>query len=188
MDGVAGTLQGREHQQNQQGDEEKHQGDGQPGDRDLVDCATEFHIHEVQAGRVVRPGVVRVRVDPPGSVLQAHLLRGKFLIKAEVDKLRTIFCLDEAWRCGVEAGPGVEDDRTPGLVVILLVFGSIKTFQQPRNKVLVCYLLCMWIKFIKYIFSFQTFKFYIIRKEFIELVFVKVVAPVERREIINWFY
>ena len=135
MDGVPGTLEGREHQEDQQGDEEEHQGDGQPGDRDEVDCATEAHICGVQAGRVVGPSFVGVRVDPPGSVLQAHLLRGKFLIKAEVDKLGTIFCLDEAWRCGVEAGPRVEDDRTPGLVVILLVFGSIKTFQQPGNKV-----------------------------------------------------
>ena len=135
MESVAGTLQGREHQQNQQGDEEKHQGDGQPSDRDLVDCATEAHIYEVQAGRVVGPSFVRVWVDPPASVLQAHLLRGQFLIEAKVDKIRTIFCLDEARRCRVEAGPGVKDDRTPGLVVILLLFGSIKTFQQPGNKV-----------------------------------------------------
>ena len=135
MNGVASTLQGREQEQNQQGDEEEHQGDGQPGDRDEVDCATEAHICGVQAGRVVGPSFVGVRVDPPSSVLQAHLLRGKVIIEAKVDEVRAILCLDEAWRRGVEAGPGVKDDGTPGLVVILLLFGSIKTFQQPGNKV-----------------------------------------------------
>lgn len=54
----------------------------------------------------------------------------------EVDEIRAIFCLDEARRRAVETGPGVEDDRTPGLVMILLGFGSGQTFQQPRNKVM----------------------------------------------------
>ena len=70
-------------------------------------------------------------MDPPGPVLQAGLLRGKDLIEAKVDETRTVFCLDEARGCRVEAGPGVEDDRTPGLVMILLMFGSIETVQQP---------------------------------------------------------
>ena len=149
---VPGTLQCREHQQDQQGDEEEHQGDGQAGDCDEVDSAAEAHVHEVQTGGVVRPGLVRVWMDPPGPVLQAGLLRGKDLIEAKVDETRTVFCLDEARGCRVEAGPGVEDDRTPGLVMILLMFGSIETVQQPisQNKV-------TWIKYIKYIFASSTF-------------------------------
>lgn len=85
MDGVPGTLEGREHQEDQQGDEEEHQGDGQASDRDLVDCATEAHVHEVQAGGVVGPAVVRVWMDPPDAVLHAGLLRGQLPVEALQD-------------------------------------------------------------------------------------------------------
>ena len=132
MDCVPGTPQCRAGQQNQQGDEEKQQGDGQSDHRDEVYGAAEAHIHEVQTGGVVGPGLVRVWMDPPGSVLHARLLGEKVLIEAEVDKIRTVFCLDDSRGCGVETGPRVKDDRTPGLVVMLLVFGSIKTFQKPK--------------------------------------------------------
>ena len=63
----------------------------------------------------------------------------------------TIFSLDVARRGGVEAGPGVEDDRTPGVVMMLLMFCSVQAFQQPGGKVIMC------IKYIKYIFSSQSF-------------------------------
>ena len=90
-------------------------------------------------------------MDPPPSVLHTHLLRAEFVIEAKVDKMGTVLCLDMAWRGGVEAGPGVEDDRTPGVVMVLLIFGSVQAFQQPKGKVIMC------IKYTEYIFSSQSF-------------------------------
>ena len=120
MDCVPGTPQCRAGQQNQQGDEEKQQGDGQSDHRDEVYGAAEAHIHEVQTGGVVGPGLVGVRVDPPVPVLHATLLCAPGLVEPEVDKVGTLLCLGDPGGRGVEAGPRVEYEGTVlGVVRVL---------------------------------------------------------------------
>ena len=90
-------------------------------------------------------------MDPPLPVICTVLLRLPAPVEPEIGQVGTHLLLGEAGQGGVEAGPGVEDDRTPGVVMMLLMFCSVQAFQQPGGKVIMC------IKYIKYIFSSQSF-------------------------------
>ena len=56
-------------------------------------------------------------MDPPLPVICTVLLRLPAPVEPEVGKVGTQLLLGEAGQGGVEAGPGVEDDRTVGSVI-----------------------------------------------------------------------
>ena len=95
-------------------------------DCEFVYCLAEVDIDQIETRGVVGPGLVGVGVDPPVPVLQAAFLRVPRLVEPEVDKVGTLLCLSDTGGRRVEAGPGVEDERTV-LGVIRVLYCSVYT-------------------------------------------------------------